>query len=142
MICPKCEIDKPSDGFYASVKVCKECHKASVRARARSNEAVREYDRKRAKTPKRRAKNAANSKRWRQKNPQAYRAQTAVSNAVRDGRLAKLNCEFCGSDQVHAHHKDYSRPLDVIWLCAKCHHRLHAMFPELEGKSKQVAHHG
>ncbi len=52
----------------------------------------------------------------------------------RDGRLDKSICALCASDQnVHAHHRDYSRPLDVVWLCAKCHHRVHATFPELGG---------
>ncbi|TIX28948.1 MAG: hypothetical protein E5V35_00095 [Mesorhizobium sp.] len=73
---------------------------------------------------------------WREENPVAYRAQTAVSNAVRDGRLFKQPCEFCGDDEVHAHHRDYTKPLEVVWLCPKCHHRLHALFPELEGKKK------
>ncbi|RUU22662.1 hypothetical protein EN883_18610 [Mesorhizobium sp. M7A.F.Ca.AU.002.06.1.1] len=73
---------------------------------------------------------------WREENPVAYKAQTAVSNAVRDGRLFKQPCEFCGDDEVHAHHRDYTKPLEVVWLCPKCHHRLHALFPELEGKKK------
>ncbi len=141
--CKKCGITKHKVEFYASnLASCKECHRAAVRNRSRNNEKVREYDRMRSKSPERIAKNVENTKIWRAKNPQAYRAQSAVSNAVRDGRLQKLDCEFCGSDQVHAHHKDYSKPLDVVWLCAKCHHRLHAMFPELEGKNKQLDHHG
>jgi hypothetical protein len=26
---------------------------------------------------------------------------------------------------LHAHHEDYRRPDDVIWLCVKCHNRVH-----------------
>jgi ribosomal protein S27AE len=70
------------------------------------------------------------------KNPAAYRAQNAVNNAVRDGKLKKEPCAICAASKVHAHHKDYSKPLEVVWLCARCHHRLHAIFPELEGKKK------
>jgi hypothetical protein len=31
----------------------------------------------------------------------------------------------CGEPKVHAHHEDYSRPLDVTWLCQKCHVQRH-----------------
>ncbi|QTC89414.1 hypothetical protein IFE19_01385 [Brevundimonas pondensis] len=67
---------------------------------------------------------------WREAHPDAYRAHNAVNNAVRDGRLTKEPCLFCGEAKVHGHHQDYSKPLDVIWLCPRCHHRLHANFPE------------
>lgn len=77
---------------------------------------------------------------WREKNPDAYRAQTAVNNAIRDGKLTRGLCSLCGaSKNVHGHHKNYSRPLDVTWLCAKCHHRLHATFPELGGHFVEAA---
>jgi hypothetical protein len=141
--CIQCAVDKPSTEFYAHpqmkaghVNVCKECHKYRMYVRSRTNPKVQEYDRERAKTPQRRAKFAEYEKRWRSANPNAYRAHYALTNAVRDGRIIKLPCEFCGREDVHAHHKDYSKPLDVVWLCPKCHHRLHALFPELEGARK------
>ena len=34
-------------------------------------------------------------------------------------------CEVCGIPESHAHHDDYSRPLDVRWLCEKHHKQLH-----------------
>ena len=35
-------------------------------------------------------------------------------------------CAVCGSKKfVHAHHDDYSRPLDVKWLCAMHHVKEH-----------------
>jgi hypothetical protein len=43
-----------------------------------------------------------------------------VSNAIRTGRLARQGCEVCG-DRAHAHHDDYSKPLDVRWLCSQHH---------------------
>lgn len=37
------------------------------------------------------------------------------------------NCSKCGKPhpKVHGHHSDYSKPLDVIWLCPSCHMKLH-----------------
>lgn len=136
MICRTCNEDKPDAEFYRNRRSCKACVRLSVRRRARTNPAVQEYDRQRAKAPARRAHSRAITIRWREQNPTAYKAQTAVGNALRDGKLRKEPCAFCGRQDVHAHHKDYSKPLDVIWLCPKCHHRLHATFPELEGKQK------
>lgn len=144
--CIECSGDKPPAEFYAHpqmasghVNVCKDCHKHRMKVRRRLNPAVQEFDRARAKDAHRKQKSAEYSRKWRAQNPQAYRAHNAVNNAVRDGKLTKLPCEFCGADRVMAHHRDYSRPLDVIWLCAKCHNRLHASFPELEGKAKRAS---
>lgn len=60
---------------------------------------------------------------WRRNNPEKYRAHAKVNNAVRDGKLQKPDrCSRCKKrGKVHAHHEDYSRPLDVIWLCPECH---------------------
>jgi hypothetical protein len=136
MQCVTCKSEKEASDFYRGRLTCKECVRRAVRIRARANPAVQEYDRARAKTPDRKRHIAIVTKRWREENPIAYKAQTAVSNAVRDRRLFKEPCAICAEPKVHAHHKDYSKPLDVVWLCAKCHHRLHAAFPELEGRMK------
>ncbi len=55
------------------------------------------------------------------RDPVKTKAQTAVSNAIRDGRLLRQPCATCGAPRAEAHHDDYSRPLDVLWLC-KTHH--------------------
>jgi len=58
----------------------------------------------------------------REKYPEKYRARTAVSNAIRDGKLLREPCSGCGkTGRIHAHHDDYSKPLDVVWLCEMCH---------------------
>lgn len=54
------------------------------------------------------------------------RARTAVSNAIRDGRLTRRPCYGCGCEAAQAHHDDYSKPLDVRWLCTTCHAAEHA----------------
>ena len=142
--CTECLGDKPVSEFYVNRKMvgghlnqCKVCVCARVRHQRRGNERVQEYDRLRAKTPDRKAHAARVSKKWREDNPEAYRAQTAVANALRVGTLSKEPCLFCESKvNLHAHHRDYSKYLEVVWVCARCHHRLHANFPELEGTGK------
>jgi len=52
------------------------------------------------------------------------RAHWAVKRAKRKGSLAPMPCEVCGSMRAEAHHDDYSKPLDVIWLC-RLHHQTH-----------------
>lgn len=56
------------------------------------------------------------------------RAHNALKRAVERGDLVRPSeCPACGKrDRIHAHHADYSKPLDVEWLCATCHGRLHA----------------
>lgn len=50
-----------------------------------------------------------------------------IYEAIREGRMYKPNtCEECGAEvRLHAHHEDYSKPLDVIWLCTNCHKKRH-----------------
>jgi uncharacterized membrane protein (UPF0127 family) len=46
-----------------------------------------------------------------------------VHRAVAKGLLTPMPCNRCGTNiHVHAHHENYSKPLEVIWLCA-AHHR-------------------
>lgn len=53
-------------------------------------------------------------------------ARYAVSEAIRAGRLVKQPCERCGkADKVIAHHPDYSKPLEVQWLCSRHHAEAH-----------------
>jgi len=59
---------------------------------------------------------------WNARNPDKRRAEIAVGNAIRDGRLAKQPCEVCGA-KAQAHHDDYSKLLEVRWLCS-FHHGL------------------
>lgn len=54
---------------------------------------------------------------------QSVRATTR--NYIKMGILIKEQCKVCGTNEnIEAHHEDYTKPLDVTWLCRK-HHREH-----------------
>jgi len=44
---------------------------------------------------------------------------------LKRGKVKKLACQNCGNSRSEAHHPDYSKPLEVIWLCRKCHQMFH-----------------
>lgn len=134
--CFKCGETKPLSEFYRHKQMsdghlnkCKDCTCKDVRQHRLDNpERVRAYDRSRSQQPHRVAARAAYAERFTEENPERRKAHYAVSNAIRDGRLHKQPCAFCGSqDQLEAHHHDYAKPLDVTWLCKPCHRRFHAL---------------
>lgn len=104
-------------------------------------EQKREYDYKRTRQEKRRQDRKANHQRWAVRYPEKYRAHYLVRAAIRDGRLFKKPCENCGStERVQAHHEDYWKPLDVRWLCFRCHRGLaHNALVDFE-MSREGAH--
>jgi len=48
-----------------------------------------------------------------------------VHTYIKRGKIKKGPCVVCGSDKVQAHHKDYSKPLEVEWYCTEHHIELH-----------------
>lgn len=53
------------------------------------------------------------------------RARKALNHAVAAGRVVPQPCGECSAPKAQAHHDDYSKPLQVRWLCAGCHSKLH-----------------
>jgi hypothetical protein len=60
---------------------------------------------------------------WKKRNPLKRAAQNALNNAIRDGKLMKPSiCQRCDvQGRIQAHHPDYTKPLEVEWLCIECH---------------------
>jgi len=105
---------------------CKKCVKKGVlEHRNRNIEKIRAYDKQRSKTPERMYRNKVRSSVWRRENNGKYKAHYLLNNAVRDGRIKREPCEICGYEKSHGHHEDYSKPLDVVWLCAVHHSAAH-----------------
>ena len=135
-VCMKCFKPKPLNDFYkhpqmtdGRVNKCKECNKTENRInRTKNVDHYRQYDRDRFQDdPIRRESIMQTAKVLRERYPEKYKARTAVGNAVRDGRLIKPNvCSMCDSPgRIEGHHEDYSKLLDVIWVCPSCHSEFH-----------------
>jgi hypothetical protein len=59
--------------------------------------------------------------------PEQRAAGWITRKAVQQGLLEKAEaCERCGKKKkLLAHHDDYSKPLEVKWLCWGCHQHCH-----------------
>ena len=107
------------DGYLGK---CKECTKTDVKNNYNTNFVkVRQYEQKRFQDSTRKAKVAEYQTKHRSNNPEKYKARNAVNNAIRDRKLFRAPCHICGNPKSQAHHYDYSQPLEVGWLCFKCH---------------------
>jgi hypothetical protein len=58
------------------------------------------------------------------------KARSSLNHYLRDNHLDRKPCEICG-EIAEAHHDDYSKPLDVKWLCFSHHRQHHYSNPEL-----------
>lgn len=70
--------------------------------------------------------NRRRTARMRKKYPHKFLARNIVNSHLRSGKIQMLPCAGCGTmDHVEAHHEDYDKPLDIIWLCRGCHRMVH-----------------
>lgn len=112
-ICQTCKMELPTTVFRND----------RYRPRGISRECVRCADI----SSKRRSANRKQKKH----SPLRWRANNAVYRAVKEGRLKRMPCEVCGNEKSHAHHHDYSKPLEVHWLCQAHHTEEHYGRPPL-----------
>ena len=93
-VCARCAIPKPPEDFYdgKNKSYCRVCSRLATLA-------------------------------WRAKYPGRRWAHTRVANALKYGELVRPNvCERCQEAKYTiAHHEDYKKPLQVMWLCDICH---------------------
>ena len=67
------------------------------------------------------------SKNYKRKYPLKRKAIKMVETAIKSGIISRHPCEICGSEyDIHAHHDDYAKPIEVRWLCRTHHMQWHA----------------
>ena len=91
--CSKCGKQHSRSGQ----RYCTDCHAAYMREHRRRHAEL---------TPEARAKS----------NARAY-----ANEYQRRGKLVPRPCETCGDPEAQKHHDDYAKPLEVRWMCRKCH---------------------
>ena len=134
--CPKCEIYKGLEEFFKDRSRmdglnhhCKECRQKEQRAYKQTDvgkRANRKNCQNYRKTEAGKEASRRSSKKKRQLYPEKIKARQAVRSAIRSGKLIRPSiCESCFKKRfIQAHHEDYSKPLDVDWLCTECHNEL------------------
>lgn len=128
--CSKCQEYLSKESFYKDKRVkdglyscCKSCHTIKNGTHTKTNIekgiSRTEYHR-----------------RYRKIDGESIKVQARKSayDAIQHGRIIKKPCEVCGELKVEAHHEDYSKKLDVIFLCKKHHVQVHCKITHTEEK--------
>ena len=134
-ICIKCNLLLHLEEYYKHSKMsdghlnkCKKCCKKEQKTTRDSNvEYYRNYDKERNKTAERKLTFKEKLIRMRSDHPGMMKAHNAVSRALKNGSLIRpekcSRCEY--TEHIQGHHDDYSKVLEVIWLCPTCHANRH-----------------
>jgi len=99
---------KTSDGH---AEKCKDCRKPILRAWAKRY----------------RKKHSQQTLAWDKRNKEKRLAYGKIRRALKAGIIEKpKTCKRCSETHIHAHHPDYSKPLEVLWLCPMHHKAEHS----------------
>jgi hypothetical protein len=98
--CSKCESPLEITRLFKQ-RYCKACHAEHMRNNRPKHSELPEPARKKA------------------------NARSYLHVYVKRGKIIKAPCEICGSERSEAHHIDYTKPLEVHWLCRDHHLELH-----------------
>ena len=135
-VCKMCGKEKSLIEYYKHPKTtdghlgkCKECAKIDTSSNYRNNiQHYHEYEAERRNNETRILDRRKSSKKYSSQNINKRRAQGELYRGVSRGVVTKQKiCSHCNavSERPQAHHPDYSKPLEVMWLCGPCHRGLH-----------------
>lgn len=131
--CATCDESLPIKDFPKGIQSddCRKCRRRKTVLKAcrkfrdvhREQERVRCIQYNKDNAEQRRAYNKT-------RDPYKERARRRLRGAVARGNIKKPSkCEKCGWEgRIQAHHEDYSKPLEVQWLCPICHGRHHSKY--------------
>lgn len=147
-VCRECQTERPFSDFYKHPRMadghlnkCIACVKKRVGKHREENiERIREYDKQRGNEPHRvearkqymqtdagRQAKKRGMDAYRKRHPMIYASHIISQKAVTNGLLVKAsNCSACDSpEKIEGHHDDYTKPMEVRWLCEGCHKEWH-----------------
>lgn len=137
--CSRCGVEKQlcdffkdrskKDGYGSHCKLCNARSAALSRVRNQNNRRL--YDLLYRSRPEVQARRRQQWKKWYSSGK--GKAEQRLRGAVRRHKIKRPEkCELCAralpGPQLHGHHEDYTRPLDVQWLCAACHAKRHRKY--------------
>lgn len=116
--CKKCHCKQCKNNRQVDIKEYRKRHRERNRIETRKASIQKPYQKSLAS-----GEHTRRTQAWRVKNPEKYQAHLEVKKALYHGQIQKMGCVICGG-KAQAHHEDYSKPLEVIWLC-HTHHANH-----------------
>lgn len=132
--CSRCGANLPISAFVRDRGrkcgyrcACKFCEQRAIRQRREINPERNRLQVKRSnsKFPERAVNRIL---RWEKNNPHKQYAKMQVRYEVNAGRIKPEPCCVCGFSKGNAHHVDYRKPLQLMWLCQKHHRAWHRVF--------------
>jgi hypothetical protein len=124
--CNRCNQAKPIEEFARNKGMADGRLNQCTACRYRYKYKAGQTKRKRTSEQLRRDRN-----KYRAKYPEKRKAANAVAWAIFTGKLKRQSCEVCGKPHAQAHHDDYTKLLEVRWLCANHHTKWHAELARL-----------
>lgn len=156
--CSKCKRELDMSCFHKDKKakdglrcICKDCQLQVVKEWKKANP-----DRCRENLKRWQKANPDYMKRWQKENPDRFKeiqrkwqlnhkleinSHNKLHYAVKNGSVVRPDkCSYCDKKCVpDGHHRDYTQPLEVEWLCRECHKMLHAELNKNKNKNKIVS---
>jgi len=128
-VCTKCGIEKglsefgnhkiTKDGLNYRCRSCAKAYSELHRDKIRSYSKI--YNKSYKKDYRKTGVHKDSKRRYAQKYPNAYKSRNYYTHN-KHKITTPIYCSSCPStNNIQAHHNDYNKPMDVIYLCAQCH---------------------